>query len=413
MDTTKKLAILADAAKYDASCASSGSHRKRAAGGIGNVSGTGICHSYAPDGRCISLLKILLTNYCIYDCQFCINRISSNTPRARFTPEEVASLTIDFYKRNYIEGLFLSSGIIQSADYTMEQLIRSAEILRHQHLFNGYIHLKAIAGCSAELLQKASSLCDRLSANIELPRQADLDQLAPAKRHGIIESTMTVVKNAIDERKSQRDAKNRRSITGQSTQLIVGATAATDFDILYKASELYKKHRLKRVYYSAFSPIPDSAPGVPSLAAPLMREHRLYQADWLQRFYGFGVDEIVDKDEPLLALDKDPKLIWALRNRHFFPLDINRAERGMLLRVPGFGVRTVDRIIKARRFSSLTLEDLARMRVPLSRAKYFIISANPNPDLMKLDRIDLLAVNPLPKQLSLFEAKSSALTGEL
>lgn len=416
MNSSKKLAILADAAKYDASCASSGSYRKRAEGGIGNVNGTGICHSYAPDGRCISLLKILLTNYCIYDCQFCINRVSSNTPRARFTPEEVASLTIEFYKRNYIEGLFLSSGIIQSADYTMEQLVRSAEILRKQYIFNGYIHLKAIAGCSPELLRQASNLCDRLSANIELPRQIDLDQLAPAKQHGIIESTMSVVKNVIDERKSQpleKKSRPRHSIAGQSTQLIVGATSATDLDILKKASQLYNSYKLKRVYYSAFSPIPDSAPGVTSLAAPLMREHRLYQADWLQRYYGFTVSEIVSESEPLLSLDKDPKLSWALRNRHLFPLNINRAERGMLLRVPGFGVRTVERILKARMFSQLTLEDLARMRVPLNRAKYFIITRDSNPSVNKLDRLDLSVEVPQSKQLNLFEARSSAVTGEL
>ncbi len=416
MQIERKLAILADAAKYDASCASSGSHRERAKNGIGNVTGTGICHSYAPDGRCISLLKILLTNYCVYDCQFCINRISSNTPRARFTPEEVAALTIDFYKRNYIEGLFLSSGIIQSVDYTMELLIRSAEILRTQYLFNGYIHLKAIAGCSPELLTKASGLCDRLSANIELARQTDLDQLAPAKRHHIIESTMSVVKDAIDKKKTrslQKTKSPRRSVTGQSTQLIVGATPSTDFDILNKASQLYKAHGLKRVYYSAFSPIPDSAPGVPSLAAPLMREHRLYQADWLQRFYGFTVNELVSDNEPHLSLDKDPKLHWALGHRHFFPVDINQADRNVLLRVPGFGVRSVDRIIKARRFGKLTVEDLARMRVQLSRAKYFIVTGNSNPAVRDLDRLDLFTETPKPRQLSLFEAKVVAVTGEL
>lgn len=416
MQIEKKLAILADAAQYDASCASSGSHRKRAKGGIGDVNGTGICHSYAPDGRCISLLKILLTNYCIYDCQFCINRVSSNTPRARFTPEEVAALTIEFYKRNYIEGLFLSSGIIQSADYTMEQLVRAAEILRTQYLFNGYIHLKAIAGCSPDLLQRASSVCDRLSANIELPNQTDLDQLAPAKQHTIIESTMSVVKTAIDEKKSRKTEKKKagkQSIAGQSTQLIVGATLSSDHDILTKASQLYKVHRLKRVYYSAFSPIPDNAPGVPSLAAPLIREHRLYQADWLQRFYGFSVNEIVSAEEPLLSLEQDPKLHWALRNRHFFPLDVNRADRGMLLRVPGFGVRTVERILKARPFGRLKLEDLARMRVPLNRAKYFIITGDPNPSLHKLDQLNLFVDHSKPQQLNLFETKVSAVTGEL
>lgn len=415
METITKLSILADAAKYDASCASSGSYRKRAPGGIGDVNGMGICHSYAPDGRCISLLKILLTNYCIYDCQFCINRISSNTPRARFTPEEVANLTIEFYKRNYIEGLFLSSGIIQSADYTMEQLIYAAEILRTEHLFNGYIHLKAIAGCSPELLSRAGAVADRISANIELARQSDLDDLAPAKKHGVIESTMTVLKNTIAEKRDARSAKakkERPTVAGQSTQLIVGATPATDFDILSKASQLYSTHRLKRVYYSAFSPIPDSAPGVPSAAAPLMREHRLYQADWLQRFYGFSVNEIVNDARPQLSLIHDPKLEWALQNRAQFPVDINSADRMMLLRVPGFGVRTVDRIIQARKFQKVRLADLARMRVPLSKAKFFIRTPDKDGSVHLLDRGDLF-VRPEPAQLSLFDAQSSAASGEL
>ncbi len=415
MELKNKLAILADAAKYDASCASSGSQRTRKKDGIGNVTGVGICHSYAPDGRCISLLKILLTNYCIYDCQFCINRISSNTPRARFTPEEVASVTIEFYKRNYIEGLFLSSGIIQSADYTMEQLVRAAELLRTVHQFSGYIHLKTIAGCSPELLQKAGLVADRLSANIELPRQADLDRLAPAKKHLTIETSMQVIKEGIlnsKEKTEKPKSKEKFAAAGQTTQLIVGVTDATDLDILTKASQLYQTQGLRRVYYSAFSPIPDLAPGLPQAPSPLLREHRLYQADWLQRFYGFKLDEIVDANEPQLSFEHDPKFGWALRNRALFPVDVNRADRRMLLRVPGFGTRTVNRILKSRRFQRLRLADLVRMRVPMSRAKFFIETADANESLQKLDSLYLPVVKK-PIQLSLFEANTSAITGEL
>lgn len=414
-DIQSKLKVLADAAKYDASCASSGVKKQTIKGGLGNSNGSGICHSYTPDGRCISLLKILMTNYCIYDCQFCINRVSSNTPRARMIPQEIADLTIEFYKRNYIEGLFLSSGIIQSADYTMEQLVQTAKILRIEKRFGGYIHLKAIAGASPELLRAAGLYADRLSANIELPRQSDLEILAPAKQHSTIESSMSVIKSAVDEGKEEKKNKRKKggfSVAGQSTQLIVGATPASDLDLLNKASSLYKTQNLKRVYYSAFSPIPDSAPGVPSLAAPLMREHRLYQADWLQRFYHFSVDEIVSKETPHLDLDKDPKVSWALKHREFFPVNINTADKFQLLRVPGFGTRTVMRILASRRYQALRFEHLMRMRVPLNRAKYFIQTADKNNFLSHLERSDLL-LEKKPVQLNLFESGTSALLGEL
>jgi putative DNA modification/repair radical SAM protein len=289
MDIQTKLSILADAAKYDASCASSGSSRKRPEGGLGNTTGIGICHSYTPDGRCVSLLKILLTNYCIYDCTYCVNRTSSDTPRARFTPEEVVNLTVEFYKRNYIEGLFLSSGVIQNPDYTMEQLTAVARSLRTEHLFGGYIHLKTAPGASKDLIAEAGKWADRLSANMEMPRQADLDQLAPAKTHVEIETTMGEIHKRILEAKHDRQ---HFATSGQSTQMIVGANDAPDSAILEKSSALYSDYRMRRVYYSAFSPIPHGDSRLPLKAAPLVREHRLYQADWLLRFYGFGVHEL-------------------------------------------------------------------------------------------------------------------------
>jgi putative DNA modification/repair radical SAM protein len=295
MNTNQKLHILADAAKYDASCASTGSYRKRMDGGIGNTEGVGICHSYTPDGRYLSLLKLLLTNYCLYDCSYCINRLSSDTPRARFTPTEVVSLTLDFYKRNYIEGLFLSSGVIQSPDYTMEQLIAVARELRSVHSFGGYIHLKAVPAAAPELYIEAGKWADRLSANIELPLETDLRSLAPAKQHSVIESAMSQIKTGILVAKDKTNRKNESPTfapAGQSTQMIVGATAAPDAVILKKASNLYRHYQLRRVYYSAFSPIPHADPTLPVHRPPMIREHRLYQADWLLRFYGFSVDEI-------------------------------------------------------------------------------------------------------------------------
>jgi putative DNA modification/repair radical SAM protein len=316
MDVQQRLTILADAAKYDVSCSSSGSSRKTPEGGIGNGTPVGICHSYTPDGRCISLLKILLTNYCIYDCTYCINRISSDTPRARFTPEEVVSLTLGFYQRNYIEGLFLSSGVAQSPDHTMEQMVRVAHLLRTEHRFGGYIHLKAVPGASPELLRRAGTWADRLSANIELPTQADLDKLAPAKSHAEIETSMSQIRDGIVAAKDSGGPTFARA--GQSTQLIVGATAAADRQILTKASTLYSRYGLRRVYYSGFSPIPHGDSRLPLDRTPLVREHRLYQADWLLRYYGFTLADVTEEEN--LPLDMDPKLAWALRHREFFPV---------------------------------------------------------------------------------------------
>jgi putative DNA modification/repair radical SAM protein len=406
MDVQSKLTILADAAKYDVSCASSGSARARPEGGLGNGAPCGICHSYTPDGRCISLLKILLTNYCIYDCTYCVNRISSDTPRARFTPEEVATLTIEFYKRNYIEGLFLSSGVIQSPDFTMEQLIRTARLLREVHRFGGYIHLKAVAGASGELLVEAGKWADRLSANIELPTQADLDKLAPAKSHAQIESSMAEIRDGIVEAKE--NGKKDYARAGQSTQMVVGATSTPDASILKTASALYGRYGLRRVYYSGFSPIPHGDPRLPVQRAPLVRESRLYQADWLMRFYGFSVEEITTVQAPNLPLDMDPKLAWALRHREFFPVDVNRASKAVLLRVPGFGVRNVERILQVRRFRRLTLDGLRRLRVPVSRAQYFITTGEAAPAARQIDSLSLPRF--VPKQMNLFDA---SIRGEL
>jgi putative DNA modification/repair radical SAM protein len=406
MDVQDKLRILADAAKYDASCASSGSARKRPEGGLGNGSLSGICHSYTPDGRCISLLKILLTNYCIYDCTYCVNRMSSDTPRARFTPEEVASLTIEFYKRNYIEGLFLSSGVIQSPDFTMEQLIRTARLLREAHRFGGYIHLKAVAGASRGLFNEAGKWADRLSANIELPTQADMEKLAPAKSHAQIECSMAEIRDGIVEAKE--DGRKDYARAGQSTQMVVGATPSPDAEILRTASVLYGRYGLRRVYYSGFSPIPHADPRLPVQRAPLVRENRLYQADWLMRFYGFSVDEMTSSEAPNLPLNMDPKLAWALLHREFFPVDVNHAPKAALLRVPGFGVRNVDRIVQVRRFRKLTLDGLRRLRVPVSRAQYFIVTGEPAPASRQIDSLFLPRL--VPKQMNLFE---STIQGEL
>lgn len=417
MDLTSKLRILADAAKYDASCASSGAKRSSSSGKrLGSNSGCGVCHSYTPDGRCISLLKVLLTNYCIYDCAFCVNRVSSDIPRARFTTEEVVNLTLDFYRRNYVEGLFLSSGIIQSPDYTMEQLIAVARALRTEHKFGAYIHLKAIPGASPLLLEEAGRWADRLSANIELPTQSDLDQLAPEKKVPLIEDTMHQIRARADESRTERK-KHRRAPrfapAGQSTQLIVGATPTTDSVILRTADRLYSNYSLKRVYYSAFSPIPSPDSRLPLSAPPLLREHRLYQADWLLRFYDFNIEEVTET--PNLDADHDPKLAWALRHREFFPIDVNRATREALLRIPGLGYRNVNRILSIRRYHRLTIPDLGKLRVALTRLKPFVVTADFNPDALALDRLDLGSRIAPPAQLGLFDAEAvlSANTGEL
>jgi putative DNA modification/repair radical SAM protein len=411
-----KLRLLADAAKYDASCASSGSRRMRAEGGLGNTNGAGICHSYTPDGRCVSLLKLLLTNYCIYDCSYCVNRISSDTPRARFTPEEVVFLTTEFYKRNYIEGLFLSSGIIQSPDYTMEQMVRVAKLLRTEWLFGGYIHLKAVPGTSEELLLEAGRWADCLSANIELARAADLVQLAPAKTHREIETAMQQIAGGIQQAKEptiQNKRTKQFAPAGQSTQFIVGATDTPDAEILGKSSALYKQFGLRRAYYSAFSPIPQADPTLPVRKIPLVREHRLYQADWLLRFYGFLPNELTTERERNLPLDKDPKLAWALRNREFYPVDVNKAGRSALLRVPGLGVRNVKRILKIRRYRALRLADLAKLNISIRKVQYFIATADHNPAAAQIDRKELPERFAAPEQLGLFEAAVTARTGEL
>jgi putative DNA modification/repair radical SAM protein len=340
-----------------------------------------------------------------------VNRISSDTPRARFAPAEVVTLTIEFYKRNYIEGLFLSSGIIQSPDYTMEQLILVAKSLRTEHSFGGYIHLKAVPAASEELLLEAGRWADRLSANIEVPREADFVQLAPAKKHSEIELSMQQIATAIVDGKENR---KRFAPAGQSTQFVVGATGTPDADFLAKSAALYKNFGLRRAYYSAFSPIPHADPTLPVRKIPLLREHRLYQADWLMRFYGFSAAELTTPDKPNLSLDHDPKLDWALRNRDFFPVDVNRAGKSALLRVPGFGVRNVKRILQIRRYRALTLADLAKLRIPVKRAQYFVVTADHNPAVHQIDSPKLpRRVVPVNEQLSLFEAAQTARTGEL
>ena len=384
LDTRAKLAILADAAKYDASCASSGTVKRNSLkGGIGSTEGMGICHSYAPDGRCISLLKILLTNSCIFDCHYCINRKSSNVRRAKFTVDEVVKLTLAFYKRNYIEGLFLSSGIIGSSNYTMEQLVRVARELRVTHQFQGYIHLKTIPDADPALLEQAGLYADRLSINVELPTETGLARLAPEKSGARIRLAMQGLKDGItdnaDARRKYRSAP-RFAPAGQSTQMIVGADSASDSDVVASASGLYGNYGLRRVYYSAFSPIPDASHVLPLVRPPLMREHRLYQADWLLRFYGFGVGEVqAATDDGMLPLDIDPKTAWALKHRAQFPVDINRAAREQLLRVPGLGVKAVGGILRARRHRTLRLEDVARLTRGLDRLRPFIIAADWRP----------------------------------
>jgi putative DNA modification/repair radical SAM protein len=413
LDVRQKLAILADAAKYDASCASSGTTKRDSAGkssGIGSTEGMGICHAYAPDGRCISLLKILLTNSCIFDCHYCINRKSSNVRRARFSAKEVVDLTLAFYRRNYIEGLFLSSGIIRSSDYTMEQIVEVARSLREDHGFRGYIHLKTIPDADPLLLEAAGRHADRLSINVELPTVAGLTRLAPEKDAGRIEGAMAALKTSIED---GRDAAKRYrsapvyAAAGQSTQMIVGADAATDRDIVQRASSLYDRHKLKRVYYSAFSPIPDASAVLPLKRPPLMREHRLYQSDWMIRFYGYGPQDIAAAADPasgMLPLDMDPKLAWALRFREAFPVDVNRAPREALLRVPGLGVKAVDAILVSRRWRKLRLADIARLSRSIAKLRPFLITEDWRPTALG-DRLDPVVPRPAAtEQMELFAA---------
>lgn len=404
----EKLSILADAAKYDASCASSGAPQRdsRASGGIGSTTPVGICHSYAPDGRCISLLKILMTNMCMFDCAYCINRSSSNVRRAAFTPAEVVELTLDFYKRNYIEGLFLSSGIVRSPDYTMEQIVEVARSLREDHGFQGYIHLKMIPEGDPDLVARAGRYADRLSINIELPRDEAIAALAPEKDGARIRRTMAQLGRRIGAAHAERKESRKAPLFapgGQSTQIIVGADASGDDHMLRTSSGFYRDYGLRRVYYSAFSPIPDSSRALPAAAPPLMREHRLYQADWLLRFYGFSVDEITGTmAEGRLALDMDPKLAWAVARREAFPVDVNRAPRELLLRVPGLGTRVVDRLIAARRHRRLRLDDVGRLCRSIRKVRPFIVTADWRPTRL-LDRADLRAsLAPRAEQLALF-----------
>ncbi|MBN8816168.1 MAG: putative DNA modification/repair radical SAM protein [Sphingomonas sp.] len=410
LDTRQKLEILADAAKYDASCASSGSVKRDSRGGKGIGStdqGMGICHAYAPDGRCISLLKILLTNSCIFDCHYCINRKSSNVRRARFTTDEVVQLTLAFYRRNYIEGLFLSSGIIRSSNYTMEQIVEVARSLREDHDFRGYIHLKTIPDADPELVHQAGLYADRVSINVELPTVSGLKRLAPEKSATRIEGAMAATKADIldtaDAKKRYKSAA-RFAPAGQSTQMIVGADAATDRDIVGRAAGLYGKFGLRRVYYSAFSPIPDASAVLPLKRPPLMREHRLYQSDWLMRFYEFSPQEVADAaDETgMMPLDIDPKLAWALKHRARFPVDVNRAPREMLLRVPGLGTRAVGKILAARRWRRLSLADIGRLTVSIAKIRPFLIASDWRPVVLA-DKLDVRTlVAPKTEQMELF-----------
>jgi len=403
MKLSEKLALLADAAKYDASCSSSGGQARdsRKTGGIGSNEGMGICHSYAPDGRCISLLKILLTNFCVYDCAYCINRRSSNVQRARFGVQEVVQLTMDFYRRNYIEGLFLSSGIIRNSDYTMEMLVEVARTLREEEHFGGYIHLKTIPDASPELLAAAGRWADRLSINVEMPTEIGLKSLAPEKDHRDIRQAMGRLRLGIDEAKAEKKAP-RFAPAGQSTQMIVGADASSDRDVLATSTNLYSNYRLKRVYYSAFSPIPDASKALPLRPPPLVREHRLYQADWLMRFYGFDADEIAPPgDSGMLDLDVDPKMAWALRHRSHFPVDLNRAPKEQMLRVPGLGVRTVQRLIEMRAHRKVRYDDLVKLRAPVRKIAPFVETIDHRPRA-ESESAALRPLGAMPRQADMF-----------
>ena len=384
--TLAKLKILADAAKYDVSCASSGSKRPNTPNGLGNATGMGICHTYTPDGRCVSLLKLLLTNHCIFDCAYCVSRRSNDVPRAAFTVEEVVTLTVEFYRRNYIEGLFLSSGIFKDADTTTERLVRVARTLRTEHAFNGYIHLKVIPGASAELIEEAGRWADRLSVNLEIPSEEGLKTVAPEKDYPSVLRPMQVLSERISESRAERKTSSRAPLFapgGQSTQLVIGATGETDRTILQLSSRLYDREKLKRVYYSGYVPISPDRRVPQGVATPVVREHRLYQADWLMRYYAFSVDEIVDDAMPDLDLEVDPKLAYALRHPERFPVDVNTADYERLLRVPGLGVRSADRILRARRLGTIRWDDLRKFGVVLKRARYFLTVPDHTPRLLE------------------------------
>ncbi|XMO86354.1 putative DNA modification/repair radical SAM protein [Algibacter sp. AS12] len=388
--TQEKLKILADAAKYDVSCSSSGSNRKNTNNGLGDATGMGICHSYTEDGRCVSLLKILLTNHCIFDCAYCVTRKSNDIKRAAFKVQEVVDLTMNFYRRNYIEGLFLSSGIFKSADYTMERLVGVAKKLRVEENFNGYIHLKSIPGASDELMREAGLYADRLSVNIEIPTKSGLKLLAPDKNHDDFIKLMVKVKNEIIQYKAEKKiirSTPKYAPAGQSTQMIIGASGENDFQIMQTSNHFYKNYNLKRVYYSGYVPISyDSRLPQIGTEVPMLRENRLYQTDWLMRFYGFDVNEILNVNHQHLDLDIDPKLSWALRNLHCFPVDVNKADKRMLARIPGLGMKSVSKIIYARRYRKLNWEHLKKIGVALNRARYFMIC-----DSNDFERRDLTA----------------------
>ncbi len=372
----EKLKILAESAKYDVSCASSGTSRAHRKGGVGSTTGWGICHSFAEDGRCISLLKIMLTNYCIYDCAYCINRRSNDIPRATFSVTELVQLTIEFYRRNYIEGLFLSSGVVRNPDYTMERLVKTIKDLREIYHFNGYIHMKSIPGASQELIREAGLYADRLSVNIEIPNETSLQLLAPEKNFNSVLTPMQYIHQGVSESKEERRkyrSAPRFAPAGQSTQMIVGATDDSDKDILFLSSALYQRSTMKRVYYSGFVPVNSYDQRLPVLKhPPLIRENRLYQADWLLRFYNFKAEELVDDSYPNLELEIDPKLAWALRHPEKFPVDINRADYEMLLRIPGLGVKSAKMILIARRYGRLGASQLKKMGVVMKKAQYFM-----------------------------------------
>ncbi|MDR3073628.1 MAG: putative DNA modification/repair radical SAM protein [Deltaproteobacteria bacterium] len=419
--TAAKLAILAAAAKYDVSCASSGTSRKGDAGGTGTAAGWGVCHSFAADGRCISLFKVLLSNHCVYDCAYCVNRRSNDIPRTAFTVRELVTLTLEFYRRNYIEGLFLSSGVAGSPDNAMERMVRVVKELRERERFNGYIHLKSIPGASRELVRAAGRYADRLSVNIEIPSDAALRALAPEKNHALVYAPMRLIQQGMEENLEERQRFRhapRFAPAGQSTQLIIGASGERDRDILRLASLLYTGPKLKRVYYSGFIPVNGYDARLPALRQPpLEREHRLYQADWLMRFYHFDAGEILDDAAPDLDLEIDPKLSWALRHPEFFPLDPNRAEYEHLLRVPGIGLKSALRIVAARRFRRLTAEHLKKMGVVMKRAKFFITAGETasftiqeaGPRYVRSALAAPQAPAAPPRQLSLFPVLSSGL----
>lgn len=405
--TLEKLKILADAAKYDVSCASSGTSRGGVKGGIGTAAGWGICHSFTPDGRCISLFKILLTNHCIYDCAYCSNRRSNDVKRAAFTAEELAGLTIEFYRRNYIEGLFLSSGVMRNPDYTMERMVRVVKLLREVHRFNGYIHMKTIPGASSELIAQAGVLVDRMSVNLEIPSEQNLKLLAPEKDYPSVFAPMRFIQQGMLE--SAEDRKKFRSApkfvpAGQSTQVIIGATPDNDKQILSLASALYKRPSFKRVYYSGYIPVNSGDSRLPALSKPpLVRENRLYQADWLMRFYEFKAGELVDDSHPDLDLDVDPKMGWALRHPEFFPIDVNTAPYEMILRVPGIGVKSAKLIVTSRRYGRLTSEQLKKIGVVMKRARYFIVCRE-----LPMQTVNELTPQYVRRQVSQKQKKAAA-----